>query len=213
MFRERFRETHVPKNYRASIHIGLNFLFLMGVMTACAIQFVRVGGGVVTFFLVFLLSLLLGNVGVYLIHRYPLHQRLPGASYAFKVHSLWHHVFYKIEAMELEEERDAFILFFPPSVVFIFSFIAIPLIIWVVSSLIGPAVAFSFAFGSAFYFFLYEVLHFISHLPADSKILRFWWFKIMWHHHRLHHDPKIMDQVNFNIVFPLCDYVFRTYRK
>ena len=66
-----------------------------------------------------------------------------------------------------------------------------------------------FACGIA-YFLNYEVLHLAYHLPeqhwlARSRLVS----KLRWLH-ALHHDPRRMATSNFNISYPLCDWLFGT---
>lgn len=63
---------------------------------------------------------------------------------------------------------------------------------------------------SSSYFILYEIVHYASHLPLGHWALSFRHFRRMRQHHLDHHNPRLMEKYNFNIVFPLFDYVFGT---
>ena len=60
------------------------------------------------------------------------------------------------------------------------------------------------------YFLLYEWLHFTYHLSADGPIGRLPFIAALRRHHRAHHDPKLMGDWNFNITFPIADWVMGT---
>lgn len=78
--------------------------------------------------------------------------------------------------------------------------------------LFGETIALPSVSLSALYFLLYEMFHFIYHLPLDSPVLRVKLLRWLSDHHTLHHDPIWMSKANFNIVFPLFDWVLGTYR-
>jgi sterol desaturase/sphingolipid hydroxylase (fatty acid hydroxylase superfamily) len=109
-----------------------------------------------------------------------------------------------------DSPRDFYILFFPPWVIFGFAVIHGPIAYYLLSMFLSPNIVFLYLGMSTLYFFLYEVLHYISHLPKDHWVLKVPYFSLMWRHHVNHHNPKLMQQYNFNIVFPFFDYVFGT---
>jgi hypothetical protein len=77
----------------------------------------------------------------------------------------------------------------------------------------GSGVAGMFFFVAAMYFLLYESLHALYHMPAP--LLRRWHldgrvFRALQAHHRHHHRLDRMSHVNFNVTFPLMDWLMRT---
>ncbi len=59
------------------------------------------------------------------------------------------------------------------------------------------------------YYGLYEYLHWCMHSPAGRRMERTRIFRTLDANHRLHHACW---RINFNVVCPLADIVFGTYR-
>lgn len=206
-FRKNFREQYVPRYYNGYLHVFINF----GVLGAVLLfLFFKVQSWNMSSLAVLALSLVVGNFAVYFIHRFLLHQNLPVIGpFTYKIHSLWHHRFYTHQNRVFEKLDDLYILFFPPTVVLGFVIILLPIQFYLLIN-ISIDVAYVFMLGSTLTFLLYEVVHFCSHLPESHPILKIKYFKMMWVHHGLHHNPELMHKWNFNIVLPLADWVFGT---
>jgi hypothetical protein len=159
-------------------------------------------------------GLLVGNIAVYTIHRFPLHHRykLIG-NFTFRNHAQWHHQFYTNEMIVYDSPKDFYILFFPPGVVLGFTFVFLPICYYLMKDILSTNTVFLTLFMYALYFILYEVFHYVSHLPETHWALHFFPFRHMRTHHLLHHTPALMAKYNFNIVFPLCDYLCGTVYK
>ncbi len=67
-----------------------------------------------------------------------------------------------------------------------------------------------FAATAIAYFPLYEWLHLAYHLDPDSPIGRLPGMASLRHHHTVHHDPMRMGRYNFNVSFPIADWVLGT---
>jgi hypothetical protein len=67
-----------------------------------------------------------------------------------------------------------------------------------------------FAATGVGYFLTYEWLHFAYHQPEASWIGRNPIVARLRRHHAVHHDPHRMRRVNFNITFPIADWLFGT---
>jgi len=70
-----------------------------------------------------------------------------------------------------------------------------------------------FLASGVFYYVHYEVLHTAYHLPeghwlAQRGLVR----RLRWLH-QTHHDPALMTRYNFNITWPLCDWLFGTLKR
>jgi sterol desaturase/sphingolipid hydroxylase (fatty acid hydroxylase superfamily) len=50
-------------------------------------------------------------------------------------------------------------------------------------------------------------------MPNENWIFKIPFLKAAKAHHKLHHNTKLMRNWNFNIGLPLCDVLFKTYRK
>jgi hypothetical protein len=207
-FRKAMSEKEIPKYYSGWLHLLTNFSLLLGV---CGFCLYKVQGASLMELLIVPVTFIIGNLAVFLIHRYPLHRYLSYFPYPYKVHTKSHHHYYTKECYAFESTNDWYMIFFPITVVFLFSVIYIPLNYFIAMSFLSPNATFLYLFTSSLYFISYEVVHFISHVPENALILRLPFLKFMWNHHRTHHDTRLMSDYNFNIVYPLCDLLFGTY--
>lgn len=208
-FRSRFREEKVPKFYNGILHLLINLFLLLGMIIG---SFYRIEHFSWSSFLgLFAISYIVGNLVVFLVHKYLLHRVVPGFKIAYKIHSKWHHRFYTHEYPIPGSSKDFFILFFPISVVLGFGLIVLPLMYLGFGKILGVDQALYIMGFSALYFLSYEIVHFCSHLPKGHFVLRFPLFKFMREHHLDHHNPRLMHTYNFNIVYPFFDFIFRTY--
>ncbi|MFK7786425.1 MAG: sterol desaturase family protein [Crocinitomicaceae bacterium] len=155
--------------------------------------------------------LVLGSLTVYLIHRYPLHQKYPSVrKQTYDQHTLIHHRFYTNELYDVGKDEESNTFFFPPAVVFSFTAIFLPGLYFLTQVFLPSNVVFLLVGMSSVYFILYEIVHYTSHLPEKHWIMNLGYFRRMRQHHLDHHDPRMMEKYNFNIVCPLFDYVFGT---
>ena len=73
-----------------------------------------------------------------------------------------------------------------------------------------PNVAWLFAATSLGYFLNYEFLHLAYHLPPAHRLARSKLIGRLKRLHEAHHDPQLMTRYNFNITYPLGDWLFGT---
>ncbi len=73
-----------------------------------------------------------------------------------------------------------------------------------------PNVGYLFALMATAYFLNYELLHFAYHLPPEHVISRLPGMRVLRRLHTAHHDQELMAHHNFNISYPLCDWIFGT---
>ena len=130
------------------------------------------------------------------------------------MHSKYHHRFFTNKHNLFFHQKDFFILFFSPrSCPRLFFLFFAPAVYFSLKFLVSENFALLAVFMSCTYFILYEIFHLVSHLPKSHPMARLPLFKQMWQHHLDHHNPKLMHKYNFNIVYPLCDILFRTQYK
>lgn len=204
-FRDKFRKEVIPFYYWGIGHLIINFL-LLGL---CLMAFVlKIKSP--SFWELFLIpvTMILGNLVVFLVHKYPLHRKIKPFGFAYKIHSQWHHRFYTHENLVFDSTRDFFIIFFPIDVVLGFIILVLPLIYFGLVSLVSTNGVFLVLATSCFYFISYEIIHFISHLSETNILMKFPYFRFMRNYHRIHHNPALMNDYNFNIVFPFFDLIF-----
>ncbi len=61
-----------------------------------------------------------------------------------------------------------------------------------------------------FYFMSYEVMHFFYHLDDELWVSKLPILKALRSHHRMHHKLEAMAKYNFNITWPIADFVMGT---
>jgi hypothetical protein len=158
----------------------------------------------------FALCFLYANLFEYVFHRWVLHRRSRLLLYSYRVHSLLHHQVFHGDAtyhVQHEEDRD----------LILFRWWQGPLMlaahapaVWALEVISGFAVLWGAMTALAAYYALYEYLHWCMHNPAGRWIERRSAFQILDAHHRLHHG---LWRVNFNVVLPIADAIFGTFRR
>jgi hypothetical protein len=143
----------------------------------------------------------------YLEHRYLLHQRRFG-EFAFRIHTLEHHAFFTVEEFGTDSRRDYFYVLFPPLLVLGYMGLVVTSFGALCYWLISPNVGFLVAATGAFFFFLYELIHFGSHREWRLPL-----FRQLGEHHRRHHETELMTTRNFNVVCPVFDWLFGTVQR
>jgi hypothetical protein len=205
-FRADYRRTEAPARYSGWLHFWLASGASIAVVAICLamvrdVTWLQLATVPVT--------LVYANLAEYLGHRGPMHRRwaLLGPIY---LHTTVHHRFFTHDVFGYDEPRDFHALLLPPVfLLFFFGFFAVPAGL-VLYFLVSPNVAFLGVATAVAYFLCYEWLHFAYHAPESSPIYRLAFMRRLRMHHLLHHDPALMNRYNFNITWPLFDWVFRT---
>ena len=207
-FRKEFRSSSIPGWYNGIAHVVFNFSALfLGLLFFLS----KLHDLTLAELSVIPLTLIMGNFAVYVIHRFPLHKNYPVIGHhTYRIHSKLHHRFYTDQYSVVDELDDLYLLFFPPWTILLFLFVHCPMVYFLASEFISSNSVYLHLAMSTVYFILYEVFHFVSHLPRGHWILNIRHFARMREHHTLHHNPKYMHQYNFNVVFPLFDSIFKT---
>lgn len=206
-FRDRYRSEVLPAGYSGWRHVAL-VAFVGPSVIAAALWFASRSWKPGDFWVV-PATLLIANVVEYLAHRGPMHHRVKGLTLLHLRHSARHHRYFTTEAMCFESMRDFHAVLFPPVLLMFFGGIA-ALLGLLASLLLTPAGAALFFATSMGYYLLYEVLHFLYHVPDDWMAADLPGVRWLANLHRLHHDPPHMMERNFNLVFPLCDWIVGT---
>jgi hypothetical protein len=206
-FRRAHRERHIGPRYRGWLHFGVT---TVGALAAIAVAIWKVDGPSLLELTTVPISFLLANLGEYVGHRGPMHHRRRGLAILFERHTQQHHRFFTHQAMAADSPRDFQMVLFPPvMLIFFLGGLATP-IGALLHVAISPDVGWLFAATAVGYFLTYEWLHFAYHLPEDGWIGRRALIRRLRRHHAAHHDPSLMTRHNFNITFPIADWVFGT---
>jgi hypothetical protein len=206
-FRKEYRAAEIGPHYSGWLHFCFTTFGCLGVI-AFAISRVR---GLRTWELATVpAGFLLANLAEYLGHKGPMHRPRPGLGLIHKRHSLQHHRFFTREAMSYESSADFKMVLFPPvMLVFFLGALAMP-IAAAFYFVVSPNAGWIFLATGIAYYLTYEWLHFAYHLPPESMVGRLGLVRVLRRHHAAHHDPALMGKWNFNITFPISDWLFGT---
>lgn len=206
-FREEFRRTEIPAWYRGRVHFAFTSLVSLGVIAGAialvdsptALEWITVPA---TFFF--------ANFVEYRGHKGPMHHPMRGLKLLQRRHTQQHHHFFTHDAMWCEGHRDFKIMLFPSYLLLFFIGLhAVPVgaLLFLIAGVNVGALFTAVAVG---YYLTYEWLHFSYHLAPDSRVGRFPLVAVLRRHHQKHHDLSAMQTHNFNITFPICDWIFGT---
>ena len=206
-FREQYRQEHIPPRYTGWLHLA--FTFGIG-GTVLVWSLLRLEAVRPVEWLAVPLTFLYANFAEYWGHRGPMHHLKRGLRLVYERHTRQHHRFFTDQAMPLDGPRDLRAVLFPPILAtFFLAAFALPvglLLAWAAS----PNVAWLFVATSLGYFLNYEFLHMSYHLPEAHPIARWPLVGRLKGLHTAHHDPRLMAHYNFNISYPLGDWLFGT---
>ena len=209
-FRVQYRQKNVGPHYSGWLHFAFTTCGSLAIV-AFAVAHVRAVHAAE--WLVVPASFLVANVAEYFGHKGPMHRRAAVLGILFQRHTLEHHHFFTNRAMHYESPRDFKMVLFPPvMLLFFFGGIATPLAL-ILYGCVSSNAAWLFVAVSAGYYLTYEWLHFAYHLNPESWVGRLPFMGALRRHHTRHHDLALMGKYNFNITFPICDFVFGTARR
>ena len=205
--RNSFRERRIGPRYSGPLHLAttISVSVLVALLSAAQLDDVRP-----LEWLTVPLTFLYANLSEYLGHRGPMHHKTRFLKKLFERHSIEHHAFFTDKAPVFDSSRDYKAVLFPPILlVFFIGGFAIPvgaLLYW----LFSPNVCFLFVLTAVVYFLNYELLHFAYHADPASWIGRLPLIGRLRRHHVTHHNRRLMTRYNFNITYPICDWLFGT---
>lgn len=208
-FREQYRRLHVPRGYRGGRHLFFTFGVGGAALVACLMQLDQVRP---LEWLAVPLTALYANLAEYFGHRGPMHHRRRGLGLVFERHTRQHHRFFTDTSMPVDTLQDLHAVLFPPVLMtFFLAAFALPAAL-LLAVLVSPNVAWLFGATSLAYFLNYEFLHLAYHLPPRYAVARWPLVGRLKRLHQAHHDPRLMTRHNFNISYPLGDWLFGTLR-
>lgn len=154
-------------------------------------------------------AFLVANWVEYRVHKGPMHHLRLGREILFERHTRQHHVYFDERHMSSRNAREYYWVFFPwwavALVIGAAGLIALPL--WIFASANLGALFFAVAIA---YYLAYEWLHLSYHLPSAGFIGRMSIVRCLRRLHTMHHDTALMTTQNFNITFPICDWLYGT---
>jgi len=205
-YRAQFRAQNIPESYSEYRHLGGIFLWA----GSAVLVTVWLAGGPSAMLakqnlLAAALAFALANYFEWYAHRFKLHNPL-----AKTRHSHTHHRFFTDKFMEYDSLRDAHAIFFPEGAPKVLMLGVLPVLSIVPTLLGGIATGATFACTLAMYYLSYEVMHLSYHAHPDSFLGSLPGVAALRRHHQIHHQQALMGKVNFNITWPICDYLFGT---
>lgn len=143
------------------------------------------------------------------IHRYVMHRPVRGFMGIYRRHTLAHHQFFTDLEPTIDNTSDFRITFFPPYA--LVTFIGMSLPASVVLGLLWSANAGWILMCTTVGMYLnYELFHWCCHVK-DDRIVRWLPFvNSLRRHHIAHHNQAIMMERNFNLTYPIADWLFAT---
>ena len=205
--RAAFRERHISESYSGPRHLTITVSVSLLIAVSCALM---LEGVLPLEWLTIPVTFLYANLSEYLGHKGPMHNRTRLLGLLFERHTLEHHAFFTEEAATYDTTQDFKAVLFPPIMLLFFNgCFTLPaglLLYWLMSA----NVALLFVLTATLYFLNYELLHFAYHMDPQSLVGRLPLMERLRKHHTLHHNKQLMAHYNFNITYPICDYVFGT---
>lgn len=206
-YRERYRAEHVGARYYGPLHLGFT-------TTVCLVVIALGIAGLENVtpweWLTVPLTFVYANLVEYFGHKGPMHHPKPGLRIVYERHVRQHHRFFRDDAMAFDSSDDFKAVLFPPVLIFFYLVgFALPVgltVAWVLST----NVALLFVVTAVAYFLNYEILHFAYHTDERSWLSRLPLMSRLRKLHTTHHRPDLMQHYNFNITYPIGDWLFGT---
>jgi len=209
-FLDASRTTEIPGGYSGWRHFAVTNALVLVSVAACAWQLNDVQ---LWEWLSVPLIALYANLAEYFGHRFVMHRPRRGFGLIYKRHVKQHHRFFTDTAMPVDGPRDFKAVLFPPILLMLFlGAFGTPVALAV--GYFGSANAgWLFAITGLLYFLNYEYLHLAYHLPESHWVARLPFMARLKRLHAVHHDQGLMAHANFNITYPVGDWLFGTLRK
>ena len=204
-FRSQFR-TGIARAYSGWTHVGLIALIGAAAIWYCARQ---IAAPAWYEFLVIPAAFCVANSFEWWIHKYVMHRPVRGLMGIYRRHTLAHHQFFTAVEPAFDSTRDFRIVFFPPYA--LVAFIALSIVPALILHLLGlPNAAWLLLITNVGLYLNYELFHYCCHVRDDSLVRRIPLINTIRRHHVAHHEPAVMMTRNFNLTYPIADWVFGT---
>ena len=196
--------------YRGELHYGftVGFALLIGCWSISRLDHPSwMDLWVIPFIIIY------ANFVEYFVHRIPLHRRIPGLGVLYERHGIQHHRYFTDRDISIISPLQMYYVLFPAVAIVFFIPLAAGPVSFLIGHLFGPNVGWLALLASAGYFAWYETFHLANHLPMSHSVHRVPGLSALCKYHRLHHHPAYSKQYNFNVTFPLADWIFGTLKK
>lgn len=151
-------------------------------------------------------TFLASNAVEWRAHKKVLHRRTPGLTVLYDRHTPVHHMIFITEDLACRSRKEWRLVLIPAYGVLMVILMNIPVVAGLV--LLGQRnVAALYGITAVSYVLSYEWLHLAYHLPESHWIGRLRVVAALRRHHATHHSPRLMQKWNFNVTFPIWDWV------
>lgn len=149
------------------------------------------------------------NLFEWWVHRGPLHRPVRGLRVLYERHTRSHHLAFVQGDMAIRATRELQLVLFPPYVFPMLFVMNAPLVglLWLAG---GRDLGLVFLASVVAYYLVYEWLHTLHHWPRESWLGRRRLVSRLRRHHEAHHDVRRMIRGNWNVSFPLWDWLLGT---
>jgi len=203
------------QKYRTDIHPAYNGYLHMAFVVAAGLYFIHYQLSQLQDFHWHYLfgvavTLVIWNFIEYFVHIKLGHQQQKVAMLFYKRHTGDHHSFFDHIRLVPKNHKDWRVTLFPAWLVLLVGLISWSAglcLSWLLAKHWGLIFSASLMIG----YLGYEFFHFCDHLPKQHPLVKLPWIGHMRHLHKLHHRRDLMHSKNFNLTFPLADWLLGTY--
>jgi hypothetical protein len=202
------RAENIPAGYSPGWHAARTLTLALGILTVGVALVRHAAPSDLLFAPLFLVAF---NTIEWVVHRGPMHHPRP-PRILYHNHTLIHHRAFLHDQMAITNFRELGLIMMPWYTMLGLFVVATPIAL-LAAFLRGPGVAGVFYICAVGYFLAYETMHALYHFPpALLRRLHLGGtlFSLMQAHHTHHHRLDRMPFVNFNVTFPLMDWMLGT---
>lgn len=194
------------KNFNGYLYFGFaNAAALLGIVASLYQLNTPSAGAWLTVPLTFVFA----NFAEWLAHKGPMHHKRDLLEMLFERHTMVHHLYFPDTNMAAPNHHHWGYVLFPWWAIFLVYVAAAPFAL-ATGYVFGANCGWLFFATGLGYYLVYEWLHLMHHLPETHPISQNPTARWLRQHHHHHHDFKLMAHKNFNVSFPIADYVLGT---
>jgi hypothetical protein len=202
-------QREIPAWYNPWVHLSTTTG--IGVLALClgTWQLAKLGQIEPSDLLIIPITFVLANLFEWRVHKHVLHRRRWPMEMLYDKHTPMHHMIYVEDDMTLRSQREFRLVLIPAVGVLGVVLVTTPFALGI-AALWSTQAGWLFLVTASLYMVTYELLHLAYHAPKDSFIGRRRFISAMRRHHARHHNPRLMQRYNFNVIIPLSDYLLGT---
>lgn len=212
-FRNWYRQTQIPAGYTGRLHLAFTLVVGLGLIGATLAMLGKLEPMRAWDWAAVPVALLYANWAEWAGHRFVMHRPRPGLRLIYERHSLQHHRFFTESEMTIDGLKDFRAVLFPPFLVIFFLLAFFLPFTLLIQMLAGWNIALLCLASFMAYYLNYELLHLSYHLPHSHWVHRLPGFSRLMALHQHHHNPQAMAHENFNISYPVMDWIMGTWRR